>query len=74
LGADSATVTWEVVETGEGPWLAGRGARIKIEGRIIGEFGEVDPAVSEKFELSVPMHGGEFDLEALLRAIPDPVL
>jgi phenylalanyl-tRNA synthetase beta chain len=74
LGADSTTVTWEVVEAGEGPWLAGRGARIKIDDRIIGEFGEVDPVVSEKFELSVPMHGGEFDLEALLRAIPDPVL
>jgi phenylalanyl-tRNA synthetase beta chain len=74
LGAEMATVTWEALEAGQGPWLAGRGARIKIDGRIVGEFGEVDPSVSEKFELSVPMHGGEFDLKALRTAIPDPVI
>ncbi len=74
LGAESESVTWEVVADGEGPWLTGRGARIKIDGQIIGEFGELDPSVSEKYELSVPMHGGEFDLDALRIAIPDPVL
>ena len=74
MGAESESVTWEVVAEGEGPWLTGRGARIKIDGQIIGEFGELDPSVSEKYELSVPMHGGEFDLDALRIAIPDPVL
>ena len=74
LGAEDNTVSWEAAESGYGPWLDGRGGVISINGKKIGEFGEIDPAVSERFELSVPLHGAEFDLEMIAESIADPVL
>ncbi len=58
----------------EGPWLAGRGALISVAGEVVGTIGEIDPAVGDSFELRVPIQAGEFDIEALGRLIPDPVL
>ena len=57
----------------EGPWLAGRAAKIMVNGLHIGCFGEIDPHVGELFELKVPMNGAEFCLHEIAKAIPDPV-
>ena len=43
-------------------------------GEIVGSIGEIDPSVAELFELRVPIQAGEFDVDALMRLIPDPVL
>ena len=74
LGAVEEEVRIEVPQDTSGPWLAGRAASVTIEGRLLGSFGEVDPAVSEAFELAVPIIAAEFDVVAVEAAIPDPVL
>jgi len=64
-----------VSEYGEfGPWLLGRGAKVIIDNTVVGQFGEINPAVGHRFGLKVPIHAGEFDVEALRATIPDPVL
>ncbi|MEE3269763.1 MAG: phenylalanine--tRNA ligase subunit beta [Candidatus Thermoplasmatota archaeon] len=57
-----------------GPWIAGRGARIMFEGVEIGSFGEISPKVLHEFGLRSPVNAGEFDVEALNRLAPDPIL
>lgn len=76
LGTDSQEldVSWETVALGEGPWMKGRSAKILISGKEVGQMGEIDPVVGDHFELRVPMHAAEFDIEALRQAIRDPVL
>ena len=74
LGADLSEVVWEALPAGEGPWIVGRGARVLLDGVEIGQFGEVDPAVSSEFGLRVPIQAGDFDIDALGQIIPDPVL
>ena len=61
----------ETIETG--PWLIGRAANIVVNGTVVGECGEIDPHVSEAFELNVPMSGAQFDIHALTDVIEDPV-
>jgi phenylalanyl-tRNA synthetase beta chain len=76
LGADALKIEVEftAIAEDEGPWLAGRGALISVAGEVVGTIGEIDPEVGDSFELRVPIQAGEFDLEALGRLIPDPVL
>ena len=57
----------------EGPWLAGRAAKVIVEGNHVGCFGEIDPSVSELFELKVPISGAEFSLNEMKKSILDPV-
>lgn len=74
LGATEATnVQIEPLPDGEGPWLAGRAARVLVNGAWVGCFGEIDPHVGDAFELAVPMNAAEFDMNALDAALPDPV-
>ena len=74
LGAtESTNLVIEPLPDGEGPWLAGRAARVVINGTWVGCFGEIDPHVGDAFELAVPMNAAEFDLTALDEALPDPV-
>ena len=63
----------EPLPAGEGPWLAGRGAKLLINGSWVGCFGELDPALSSAFDLRVPLNGAEFDVNALMNAVVDPV-
>ena len=63
----------EPLPAGEGPWLAGRGAKLLINGSWVGCFGELDPAISSAFDLRVPLNGAEFDVDALMNAVVDPV-
>ena len=71
LGANEYEV--QPLPDNEGPWLAGRAAKIIVSGNHIGCFGEIDPHVAEHFELKVPMNGAEFCLHEIAKAIPDPV-
>ena len=74
LGATEASkMTIEPLPDGEGPWLAGRAARVMIDGAWVGCFGEIDPHVADAFDLAVPMNAAEFDMTALGVALPDPV-
>ena len=75
LGAtnEELEATYLPIPEGEGPWLAGRGAFVSVAGEVVGSIGEIDPAVAELFELRVPIHAGEIDVETLARLIPDPV-
>jgi phenylalanyl-tRNA synthetase beta chain len=57
----------------DGPWLAGRAAKVSVSGIHVGFFGELDPKVAEQFELKVPLNGAEFSVDQILLAIPDPV-
>nr|MCS5555290.1 hypothetical protein [Arenicellales bacterium] len=65
---------FETVDHRDGPWISGRGARVMVSNEEIGQFGEVDPAVSHEFGLRSPIQAGEFDIDAISRLIPDPVL
>jgi phenylalanyl-tRNA synthetase beta chain len=71
LGAKEYSI--EALPNGEGPWLAGRSAKVIIGDTWVGCFGEIDPSVSNEFELKVPINGAEFDVTLLNSALPDPV-
>ena len=71
IGAEDIAI--EALPDNEGPWLAGRAARVLLNGEWVGCFGEIDPEISQAFELLVPLNGAEFDVEALKAAITDPV-
>ena len=71
IGAKDVVI--EALPGHEGPWLAGRAAKVLIDGEWVGCFGEIDPAISQTFELLVPLNGAEFDVEALKLCITDPV-
>ena len=74
LGANLSEVKWKEINQEEGPWIKGRGAKVIIGGIEVGQIGEIDPKVSFEFGLKVPIQAGEFDVDALGRAIPDPLL
>ena len=57
----------------EGPWLAGRAAKVVVSGNHVGCFGEIDPHIAELFDLKVPLNGAEFSVEEIAKSIPDPV-
>ena len=72
---DLGVSTWEAepLSQGEGPWLAGRGAKLIINGQWVGCFGEFDPAITDLYDLRVPLNGAELDVNALMEAVEDPV-
>ena len=74
IGADLDDVVWEATESDDGPWLAGRGAKVLISGEEVGQIGELDPVIASEFGLRVPIQAGDFDIDALGRLIHDPVL
>ena len=73
LGADMGEVVFEATEAAQGPWIAGRGARVLVSGEELGQFGEIDPAVGHEFGLRSPILAGEFDIEVAGGLIPRPV-
>ena len=74
LMRDLGCENWSLVSTENGPWLNGRAGDIIVNGLKVGECGEIDPNVSEKFELSVPMSGAQIDISLLDSVLSDPVL
>ena len=75
LCTDLGITSWhaEALEANDGPWLAGRGAKLIINDEWVGCFGEIDPAVASLFELRVPLNGAEIDVAALMKLVTDPV-
>ena len=71
IGAGEYSI--EKLPDGDGPWLQGRAAKVVINGTHVGCFGEIDPSISEKFDLRVPISGAEFSLVNLENSITDPV-
>ena len=71
IGASNYDI--EKLPDGDGPWLPGRAAKVVINGTHVGCFGEIDPSISEKFDLRVPISGAEFSLTNLADSITDPV-
>jgi len=73
LMRDLGCADWSLVENQSGPWLSGRSANILVNDIVVGECGEIDPRVSESFDLKVPMSGAQFDMAALSGVLEDPV-
>ena len=59
---------WEVYETKNPSFIAGRVASINHNGRKIGILGEIHPEVLENFELENPVAAFEIDLESFVIA------
>ncbi|MGB1955110.1 MAG: phenylalanine--tRNA ligase subunit beta, partial [Candidatus Poseidoniaceae archaeon] len=49
MGASHVEI--EPLPDNEGPWLAGRAAKVLIKGEWVGCFGEIDPSIGQTFEL-----------------------
>ena len=73
LMRDLGCSEWNLEPIETGPWLLGRSASIIVNGVTVGECGEIDPLVSEAFDLNVPMSGAQFDISALSSVLEDPV-
>ena len=73
LMRDLGCSNWTFEAITEGPWLSGRAAKILVDDTEVGQCGEIDPFVSESFELNVPLSGAQFDLPSLSIVIKDPV-
>ena len=73
LMRDLGCSEWNLEPIETGPWLLGRSASIIVNGVTVGECGEIDPLVSEIFDLNVPMSGAQFDISALSSILEDPV-
>jgi len=74
LGSKVEEVSFVATLDGNGPWIKGRGAIIKIKDEKIGEIGEIDPEISVNFGLKSPIHAGELDLAVISRLVSDPIL
>lgn len=57
---------YEVEETEDPRFIAGRQAAIIVNGKQAGIFGEIHPQVLENWQITVPCAAGEIDLEALM--------
>ncbi len=73
LMRDLGCEDWSLEVCGEGPWLKGRAGNIIVGGVKIGECGEIDPLVSESFDLKIPMSGAQIDVSILADVLSDPV-
>ena len=73
LMRDIGCPEWRLESIENGPWLVGRSASIIVNDIVVGECGEIDPNVSEMFDLNVPMSGAQFDMTALSSVLEDPV-
>jgi len=54
---------YELAHCTDRTFIPGRGAAVTVEGRRIGSFGEVSPAVIEGFEITHPVMMLEIDLQ-----------
>ncbi len=61
----SLGVEWSIAEDDHPGFIPGRVARCVVDGVEVGRFGEVHPAVLERYDIGVPATAMEFDLEAL---------
>ena len=57
---------YEVSESSDPRFISGRQAAIIVNGKQVGIFGEIHPAVLENWSISVPCVAGELDLEEIM--------
>jgi phenylalanyl-tRNA synthetase beta chain len=57
------SVKYTIQPSPSGSYLEGRGAEVVVDGKAIGTFGELHPAVITNFELGYPIAAFEVDLE-----------
>ena len=57
---------YEVSESSDPRFIPGRQAAIIVNGKQVGIFGEIHPAVLENWSISVPCVAGELDLEEIM--------
>ena len=57
---------YELSESGDARYISGRAAEILYRGEKIGLFGELHPAILEKWTIQVPCIAGEIDLDMLV--------
>ena len=74
LGILSEDVKYKPIKEQKSPWLFGRGAKIIVRNIEIGQFGEIDPLVSERYGLKTPIHGGEFSITEINKVASDPLI
>jgi len=60
------SATHTLVESADPRFIPGRAADIVVNGTTVGCFGEIHPAVLEKWGIQVPCAGGEANLDFLL--------
>ncbi|QTQ17306.1 phenylalanine--tRNA ligase subunit beta [Treponema parvum] len=57
---------YEVKESSDPRFIPGRQAAVIVNGKQVGVFGEIHPAVLENWAINVPCVAGEIDLEELI--------
>ncbi len=56
---------WKAERSDDGIFIKGRGADIAVDGVKVGGFGEINPEVLERFEITMPVTGFEIDISSL---------
>ncbi len=65
----SLDIDYELKPLESPTYIEGRAARLSVDGRGAGVFGEIHPSVLESWQIPVPVLAGEFDSEILFEAI-----
>lgn len=60
-------IPYEVIPAEDSRFIPGRQAQLMLNGKSVGVFGEVHPAVLENWDITMPCVAGEFDLECILQ-------
>ena len=66
-------VTWAVGRVPGRPWHPGRSFEIVVGGQVVGEAGELHPAVGEAFDLPTTVSGFQLRIEPLVAAADETV-
>ncbi|MGH2711967.1 MAG: phenylalanine--tRNA ligase subunit beta [Actinomycetota bacterium] len=64
-------VEWSAGEARTRPWHPGRSFQILVGGNVVGECGEIHPAVASAFDLPSVASGFELKVEQVLAAAPE---
>ena len=67
------SVRYEITPSSLGCFIDGRGADVEVNGKKIGSFGELHPAVITAFELGYPITVFELDLDSLMEGKLDRI-
>jgi phenylalanyl-tRNA synthetase beta chain len=66
LGVKKGSKGYEIKESQNPTFFAGRQAELIFKGKVVGSFGIIHPEVLEKFEINFPCSALEFNLEEFL--------
>jgi phenylalanyl-tRNA synthetase beta chain len=63
--AHELSLVYSAAESSDPAFIAGRGGDVRVNGKMVGVFGEIHPAVLNAFELEHPVAAFELDLTAV---------